>query len=37
MQTAMELSIAAKLTAQQIKSITGYQFYLNAFRTIKNL
>jgi transposase len=36
LQTAMELSIAAKLTTQQIKSITGYQFYLNAFRTIMN-
>jgi transposase len=36
LQTAMEHSIAAKLTAQQIKSSTGYQFYLNAFRTTMN-
>lgn len=37
LQTAMEFSIAAKLNAQRIKSITGYQFYLNAFRTIMNI
>lgn len=37
LQTAMEHSIAAKLTRQQIKSITGYQFYLDAFRTIMNI
>ena len=36
LQTAMEFSIANKLTTQQIKSITGYQVYLNAFRTIMN-
>ena len=36
LQTTMEHSIAAKLTTQQIKSITGYQFYLDAFRTIMN-
>lgn len=36
LQTEMELSIANKLTTQQIKSITGCQFYLNAFRTIMN-
>lgn len=36
LQAAMEFSIANKLTTQQIKSITGYQVYLNAFRTIMN-
>lgn len=37
LQTAMEHSIKNKLTPQKIKSITGYQFYLNAFKTIMNV
>jgi len=36
LQAAMEFSIADKLTSRQIKSITGYQVYLSAFRTIMN-
>jgi transposase len=36
LQTAMEHSIKNKLTSQRIKSTTGYQFYLNAFKTIMN-
>jgi transposase len=36
LQAAMEFSIADKLTTRQIKSITGYQVYLSAFRTIMN-
>lgn len=37
LQTAIDHSIRDKLSTQQIKSITAYQFYLDTFRTIMNV